>query len=209
MPFAEMRIDRFVDALAAKDAVPGGGGAAALAGALGAALVSMVCNLTLGKPQADDKALLSMRAQSTRLAAELQHMIDADGDAYGTVMAAYRLPRGCVKEKVARREAIQNALKVATEAPLDIAYASVAAGRLAKIAIELGTRWAVSDAAAAALLADAATQAALLNVDVNLGSIRDAAFVEAKQAERIAVAAESQALCASALASVQARLATR
>jgi formiminotetrahydrofolate cyclodeaminase len=174
----------FLDALASKESVPGGGSAAALGGSLAAALVSMVCNLTLGKKgyEAVEGPMADLLRESEALRAELPQLLEADTQVYGQVMAAYRLPRVTAEEKAARQEAYQAALKAAAEVPLTIAERCGRIVELAMPAAEMGNTWAVSDAGVAVLLADACMRAALLNVYINLASIKDESFVAAMRA---------------------------
>ena len=179
--FTEQKVSEFLDALASKEPVPGGGSGAALAGGLGAALVSMVCNLTIGKKGYEQawEPLKELRVRSEELRARMVELLEADTQAYGKVMETYRLPRDTAEAKAARKEAMQAALQHAAEVPLQIAESCGAVVDLALPAAELGNRWAVSDAGVGALLAEAAMHAALLNVEINLASIDDQAFVEA------------------------------
>jgi len=179
--FTEQKVSEFLDALASKEPVPGGGSGAALAGGLGAALVSMVCNLTIGKKGYEQawEPLTELRVRSEELRARMVELLEADTQAYGKVMETYRLPRDTAEAKAARKEAMQAALRHAAEVPLQIAESCGAVVDLALPAAELGNRWAVSDAGVGALLAEAAMHAALLNVEINLASIDDQAFVAA------------------------------
>jgi formiminotetrahydrofolate cyclodeaminase len=175
----------FLNSLASGDPTPGGGAAAAAVGAMGAALVSMVCRLTVGRAEfaAGEAQLQDTLTRAEALRAELTGLIDADAAAYTTVMAAYRLPKATDAEKTARREAIQSALKQATLTPLDTARACAGVIELAQVAARLGNPHAVSDAGAAALCAQAGLKAAALNVLINLASIKDEAFAAAHRAE--------------------------
>ena len=174
-------VREFLDALASKEAVPGGGSGAALSGAQAAALVSMVCNLTIGKKgyEAAQDALARILERSEAIRQELPDLLEADTQVYGRVMDAYRLPRKTAEEKQAREAAMQIALKAAAEVPLTIAERCAQVVELALPAAEMGNQWAVSDAGVGALLAEAAMHAALLNVTINLSSIRDEAYVAA------------------------------
>lgn len=177
--YTDMQIKPFLEALASKESVPGGGSASALGGALGAALVSMVCNLTIGKKGYEDvdgpmKALLE---ESEALRNELPALLEADTQVYSAVMAAYRLPRSTKEEKATRRNAQQSALKEAAQVPFAIAERCGRIVELAKPAAEMGNKWAVSDAGVAILLGEACMRAALLNVYINLSSIKDETFV--------------------------------
>lgn len=113
-------IQQFLDELASKSATPGGGSAAAIMGAMGAALVGMVCNLTVGKKnyEAVEAEMADVLARADALRAQSIDMIRADIEAFDRVMAAYALPRETEEDKVARSTAIQEALKAATEVPL-------------------------------------------------------------------------------------------
>jgi len=157
---------------------------AALSGALGAALVSMVCNLTLGKKkyaavQSDIKDLL---VQSEALRKELADLLEADVAAYTAVSQAMKLPRSTDEEKAARAAEMDQALKHATEVPLRVATACVKVMDLCQPAAEKGNKNAVSDAGVAVLMAEAGLRSAALNVLINLGWIKDEAFVKDKGA---------------------------
>ena len=117
---ATLSVDEYLRRLASGDPTPGGGSASALAGALGAALVSMVCNLTIGRERyADFEAdARQIQAESEALLERLQRGIDEDAAAYDGVMAAYRLPRGSDDERAARSTAIQEATHTAAVGPL-------------------------------------------------------------------------------------------
>jgi formiminotetrahydrofolate cyclodeaminase len=178
-------VQTFLDALASQSSTPGGGSAAEILGAMGAALVSMVCNLTAGKKnytavEGDMQALLK---QAEQLRQKLTGLIQADVEAFNTVMAAYGLPKNSDEEKTKRTAAIQAALKQATQVPLECASLSREAMRLAEIAAEKGNVNVVSDAGVAVLAAHAALKAAALNVYVNTAAIKDEAFNIQKLAE--------------------------
>jgi formiminotetrahydrofolate cyclodeaminase len=174
----------FLDDLASNLPAPGGGSVAALSGALGAALVSMVCNLTLGKKgyegvQADNEALL---AQSEALRHEMVGLLEADVAAYTAYSQTAKMPKDTDEQKTVRATAMQDALKNATMPPMHIAEAAVKIMDLCMPAAEKGNRWAVSDAGVAVLMAEAALRAAALNVLINLGTIKDQDFVAEKRA---------------------------
>ncbi len=171
-------VTEFLDALASSAPAPGGGSVAALSGAMGAALVSMVCNLTLGKKryadvQDDIQALIE---QSEALRQELTDLLQADVEAFTGVSLAYKMPRGTPEEKASRTAAIQEALKKATMPPIKVAEACVKVLDLCTPAAEKGSRNAVSDAGVAALMAEAGLRSAALNVLINLKYIKDKAF---------------------------------
>ncbi|TEU08871.1 MAG: methenyltetrahydrofolate cyclohydrolase [Anaerolineales bacterium] len=178
--FTEKSVDEFLDALASKEPAPGGGSGAALGGALAAALVSMVCNLTIGKKGYEDvqEPMADLLRKSEAIRNELPQLLEADTQVYGKVMAAYRQPRKTPEQKRARNIAMQGALKEATEVPLSIAQRCAQVVELSLPAAEMGNQWAVSDAGVGVLLADASMRAALLNVYINLSSIKDKDYVQ-------------------------------
>ncbi len=192
--FTDRTVNEFLDALASREPVPGGGSGAALAGALGAALVSMVCNLTIGKKgyEAVDAQMRELLTQTEAIRTELPQLLEADTQAYSQVMAAYRLPRNTDDEKQAREVLLQQRFKEAADVPLRIAERCAQIVDLALPAARMGNKWAVSDAGVGALLAEASLHSALLNVEINLASIRDAAYV-AGMRERMAALTSSAA----------------
>jgi formiminotetrahydrofolate cyclodeaminase len=173
--FIEKSVNEFLDALASKEPAPGGGSGAAMGGALGAALVSMVCNLTIGKKgyEAVEQEMKDLLAQSEAIRLELPKLLEADIEVYTQVMAAYRLPRTTDEEKAARQTLLQQRFKEAAEVPLQIAERCSRIVQLALPAARMGNKWAVSDAGVGALLGEAALRSALLNVEINLASIKD------------------------------------
>jgi formiminotetrahydrofolate cyclodeaminase len=182
-------IERFLDELASKQATPGGGSAAAVMGAQAAALVSMVCNLTIGKPkyaavEADMQALL---AESEALRETLTSMIKADVDVFDKLMACYGLPKASDQEKAFRSSQIQLVLREATEVPTACALACAQAITLSRVAAEKGNLGVISDAGVAVMAAYAGLKSAALNVHINAGSLKDRVFAEAKLAELQAV----------------------
>ncbi len=180
----EKPVTTFLDELASSAPAPGGGSVAALSGALGAALVSMVCNLTVGKKkyadvQEDIKTLL---AQSEALRQELVELLESDVQVYTEVSKAMKMPRATEEEKAARTAAMQKALKAATDVPMQVAEACVEVMELCRPAAEKGNVNAVSDAGVAVLMAEAGLRSAALNVLINLAWIKDQAFVAENRA---------------------------
>ena len=181
----ETAIEQFLDALASSGATPGGGSAAAIIGAMGAALVSMVCNLTIGKKkyanvEAEMKTVL---AKAEALRHKLTGMIEDDVKAFDAVMGAYGLPKETDADKAARDKAIQAALKHATEVPMRCCHAAREVIDLAALASEKGNLNVISDAGVAVLAAYAALRSAALNVFTNVKMITDKTFAEAKLKE--------------------------
>lgn len=182
-------IQHFLDDLASKSPTPGGGSAAAIIGAMGAGLVSMVCNLTIGKKgyeavEADMRAALDA---AENLRARLSDTVRADVEAFDRVMGAYRLPKETDADKQARSEAIQAALKAATDVPLACARDCAELIQLSRIAAEKGNRNVISDAGVAVLAAYAALKSAALNVYVNTSGIKDEAFTHERISELNAI----------------------
>ncbi|MFP4135664.1 MAG: cyclodeaminase/cyclohydrolase family protein [Candidatus Acetothermia bacterium] len=183
----------FLTDLASSKPAPGGGSAAAVAGALSAALSSMVANLTLGKEKYQDveeefEALLD---EAETLREEFLDSIEEDIEAYNRVMDAYGAPRDTAEEEQQRKEAIQEALKGATEPPFKMAELALEVLDLAKKCSVDGNQHAVTDAGASAILAEATVRTSLLNVDINLSSISDKDFVEEKTARRNELSSEA------------------
>ena len=178
-------IATFLDELASEKPTPGGGGAAAVSGAIGAALVSMVCNLTIGKKnyEAVEADLKSVRAKAERLRAELTNAIEEDVVAFNSVMGAYGLPRGTDDEKAARTGAIQAALREATLAPLKACKACFGVIELSAEAADKGNLNVISDAGVAVLAANAGLRSCALNVFINAKAIKDRDFAEKQLAE--------------------------
>lgn len=187
-------IQLFLEELASHEATPGGGSAAAVMGATAAALTSMVCNLTIGKPkysavESDMKVLL---AKSEVLREKFTAMIKADVEGFNQVMLAYGLPKESVEDKERRTAAIQAALKEATEVPLACAIASAEVISLSQEAAEKGNINVITDAGVSVVSAHAALKSSALNVYINVGSIRDKRYGAEKLAEleKILVKAE-------------------
>jgi len=178
-------IEPFLEALASHSATPGGGSAAAIIGAMGAALVSMVCNLTIGQKkyaevEADMKEVL---AKSEVLRRTLIGMIEDDVKAFDAVMGAYGMPKETDADKAKRDAAIQVALKQATEVPMACARAARQVIDIAATASDKGNLNVISDAGVGVLAGYAALRSAALNVFTNARMITDKTFAEAKLKE--------------------------
>ncbi len=182
---AEKPISQFMDELASSAPAPGGGSVAALAGAMGAALVSMVCNLTIGKKKYADveEEIKAILGQSESLRQELMSLLEEDVAAYTRVSEAMKMPRDTEEQKALREEALEKALKEATKVPLRVAEACVKVIDLCRPVAEKGNINAVSDAGVAVVMAEAGLRSAALNVLINLGWIKDEAFKKEAQAK--------------------------
>ncbi len=204
----EQPVTRFLDELASSAATPGGGSGAAIMGALGAALVSMVCNLTIGKKNYAEvePEMRSVLHDAEGLRQRLADMVAEDIAAFNGLMAAYGLPKLTDEDKAARGAAIQHALRAATEAPLACARASADVIALSMRAAEVGNRNVISDAGVGALAAQAALRSAALNVDINVPSLHDAAFAQTCRDEIAALLASAVPLSERAIALVKSKL---
>ncbi len=172
---SEMRLSEFVDELASSSPAPGGGSVAAVSGALGSALVSMVCRLTIGKKgyelvQDDMQKVMN---QSDDLHKNLVVLIDQDTDAFNRLMAAFKLPKGNEAEAVQRSKIIQAAYMKAVDIPLTIAENCLMVLQLTDQIKNKGNKNAISDIGVAAQSSYAGLESALMNVSINLGSIKD------------------------------------
>jgi methenyltetrahydrofolate cyclohydrolase len=175
----------FLDELASGAPTPGGGSAAAIMGAMGAALVSMVCNVTIGKKghEAVESEMKSVRDESEKLRLRLTSMVAEDIAAFDGLMAAYRLPKVTEEDKSRRAAAIQSSLRAATDAPLACARACAEVVALSRRAGEQGYAGVISDAGVGVLAANTALRSAALNVYINTPSLKDRAFADAATAE--------------------------
>ena len=171
----DKKVSNFLDELASNSPTPGGGSVAALAGALGAALISMVGNLTIGKKKYEDveEDIKKIIGSSEKLRYELSQLIEEDVKVFNNFMATYKMPRETENEKKMRTEKIQEALIEAARVPLRVAYKCMEILSLSKEVAEKGSINTVSDAGVAALMAEAALESAILNVKINLKMIKD------------------------------------
>lgn len=175
----------FLDELASNSPAPGGGSVAALAGALGAALTCMVCNLTIGKKKyADVEAdMRNTLVQAESLLQQFTVLIDKDTAAFNKVMEAYGLPKDDEAQMALRSAAITGATKEAALVPLEVMKHCIDAHALAQDVAAEGNANSVSDAGVSALMLHAACEGAALNVKINLAGINDPEFVGWKSEE--------------------------
>ena len=181
----DTEIEQFLAALASQSATPGGGSAAAIIGAMGAALVSMVCNLTIGKKKYAEVEgeMKDVLAKSEALRVKLIGMIEDDVRAFDAVMGAYGMPKESDADKAKRDQAIQAALKQATDVPMACARAARQVIDIAATASDKGNLNVISDAGVGVLAGYAALRSAALNVFTNARMITDKTFAEAKLKE--------------------------
>lgn len=198
----------FLDDLASGRPTPGGGSAAALAGALGAALAAMVANLTAGRQRyvAVEPQMQGVLNEAEALRTRLIHLVAADAQAYEQVRAAYQLPKETADQQAERHAAIQAALQGASVTPLETMHACLSVLQLVEQAVTLGNPNAATDGAVGALLAQAGLRGAALNVRVNLGQIDDHSFVASSEQAVAGLLAAAEATVDRILSFVAARL---
>ena len=179
-PLASKTIKGFLSETASSSPAPGGGSVAALSGALGTALSSMVCNLTIGKEKYKDveDEIKKVLTKSEKIRKELTILIDEDTNAFNDVMKAFKMPKETDEQKKKRSNAIQQGYKTAASVPLKTAETCEKILDIAVVLAEIGNQNSITDAAVSALMAKAGVQGAILNVRINLRSIKDEAFVE-------------------------------
>lgn len=182
-----LSIEQFTIETASDAPVPGGGSIAAVSGSLSAALAKMVANLTVGKKKyvevEEEMKEISDKAEVIRV--KMLDDIERDCAAFNLVMDAFKLPKGTDEEKAARTAAIQNGLKEAASVPMEIAENAYSIMALSERVVLAGNSNAVTDGLVSAMMARTAVLSALLNVKINLDSIKDEAFV-AELADKVA-----------------------
>ena len=181
----ELTVKDFLNKVAGSDPVPGGGSIAALNGALASALAAMVANLTIGKKKYAEvqEDMQAIAQEAERLMGDFTADIDRDSDAYDRVFACFKMPKETDEEKAARSAAIQEATKYAAQVPLEVARRACALMPLiADVALK-GNQNAVTDACVAMMSARNAVLAAVLNVRINLSSLKDTELAARLQAE--------------------------
>lgn len=186
-PLASMKINNFLSELASSSPAPGGGSVAALSGSLGAALSSMVCNLTIGKEKyanVQNKIKKTLK-ESEIIRKDLTKLIDKDTEAFNDVMKAFKMPKETEQQKKKRSQAIQDGYKIAAKIPLETARICEKILDIARIVAKDGNQNSITDSAVSALMAKAGVESATLNVKINLGSIKDEKFVKQISSELI------------------------
>lgn len=180
MKLVDCKVSEFIESLASDAPAPGGGSASALMGASGAALAAMVANLTLGKEKYREFAAQTeaLQVAGSRLQKRFLELVDLDTAAFNEVSAAYQLPKASDAEKETRRAAIEQSLQNATKTPFAMMQAAVECLEMVAAAVGKTKASAASDLGVAAYALHAAAQGAWLNVLINLGGIKDAAFAD-------------------------------
>ena len=193
MKLAELKTAEFVDLLASDAPAPGGGSAAALEGALGAALTAMVCGLTVGKKKYAEFQELAEEAQkkATDLKVRFVDVMDRDTEAFNVVSAAFGMPKATDEEKAARSAAIQKGLEGCTKTPFEMMELAVETLELTASILGKSNDSAASDLGVSALSLRAAIQGAWLNVLINIGSLKNKELAEDYRAKGEALLARA------------------
>lgn len=180
MKLVEKNSIEFVEVLASKAAVPGGGGAAALVGAIGTALGSMVCNLTIGKKKYAeyDEKNKEILARATEIQDELLKMVDEDAEEFLPLSKAYGLPSATDEEKKIKEETLENALKNACGVPIKIVRTCYEAIKLHEELVDKGSKLAISDVGVGVQCLRAALISGKLNVTININMIKDTEYTK-------------------------------
>lgn len=193
-----MKVDLnpFIESLRAPTGAPGGGAASAVSASLGCALYQMVAGVTLTLPRFTEgrDRLAEIEKQAIQLCDEFQALSAKDTEAYLAVEAAMKMPRSTPEEKAARRNAMQEAFRGATVVPLKVVEAVVSALSLLPDLLKYGNPNAITDVAVGTLLLEAARKGASMNAEINLGSIKDQAFVKQSADKLVAAGATAESL---------------
>ena len=205
MKISEKTCFEFVDVLSSKSAVPGGGGAAALVGAIGMALGSMVCNLTIGKKKYAqyEESIKEILVKAGEIEKKLLSMIDDDAENFLPLSKAYGLPTSTEEEKKIKEETMEMALKVACEVPINIVKVCFDAIKLHEDLVDKGSRLAISDVGVGVQCLRAAILSGQLNVVININSIKDMEYVETVRNEVNNLVEEGVKICDKVYAKVE------
>lgn len=191
-----MKVRDFIDELSSNSPAPGGGSVAALCGSLASALTSMVFSLTVGKKiyeelgENEKKLVDEGLLKAKKLKDEFLDLMNKDTEAFNLLMSAFRMNKSTDEEKAIRSAKIQEAYKDATLVPLEVARKSYEIYDIIDISVEHGNKNAISDGGVAALIAQAAVEGAIMNVKINLSSIKDEEFVKETRSEIERISAE-------------------
>jgi formiminotetrahydrofolate cyclodeaminase len=185
MKLTDLSVTDLLAAFRSPAPTPGGGSAAALCGAVGAALLAMVAGLSHPRTASEEEVrrLAAAGARCADLSARLAALVDRDSEAYAMVVAAFRLPKATEAEKAERQARIQEALRAATETPLDVMRACGAAIEQGAVVASFGNANASSDVQVGLELLGTGLRGAWLNVEINLGSVKDTGFATSAREE--------------------------
>ncbi|MDR2521393.1 MAG: cyclodeaminase/cyclohydrolase family protein [Spirochaetaceae bacterium] len=208
MSISQKTIPDFVAVLASKAAVPGGGGASALVGALGTALGNMVGSLTVGKKKYADveQEIIALQKQSDALAAVLVGLIDKDAEDFEPLSKAYGLPADTDEQKAKKAEVMEKCLRDACATPLEIMRKCAEGVRLCEQFALKGSRLALSDAGVGVIFCKAAMMGASLNVFINTKAMQDREYAGGVNREASALLTEYEARADAVFAGVKTQL---
>lgn len=180
MGFSTVPCNEFVEVLASKAPVPGGGGASALVGAVGTALGNMVGSLTVGKKKYADveEEMYDMKEKATKLQEELLRLVERDAEVFEPLSRAYGMPRATEEEKAEKARVMEGALREACSVPMEIMEKCCEAIKLLEVFAEKGSTLAISDAGVGAAMCKAALLGASLNVYINTKSMKDRDYAD-------------------------------
>jgi methenyltetrahydrofolate cyclohydrolase len=204
MAMAENSCSYFLDVLASKAPVPGGGGAAAMGGAIGMALSNMVCNLTTGKKKFADVEgeVQSLLAQGSAIIEDLKTLVDRDAEVFEPLSVAYGLPKDTPEEAAHKAKVMEECSIQACSVPMEIMRKAYAGIKIHQRMGQIGTKLAISDVGCGVVFLKAALISGQLNVLINLGAIKDEKFVEAARNEMKQLLAEGSKIADETLALV-------
>ena len=208
MKLIDLKLNEYLDILISDEPAPGGGSVSALAGAQGAALMAMVCDLTIMKKKYADvhEFCGKMKTEAEQLYRDLSAAIDKDTDAYNLVAAAYRMPKETDEEKAARKQAIADGTLEATKVPFGVMQMAMKGLELAdKLYGHFNTNCA-SDYGVGVLNFMACIRGAWLNVKINLPGVKDEAFAKAAEAEGKEIMAKGEEIAARLYAKIEEEL---
>lgn len=198
---ANLTVKEFLAKTAGNAPVPGGGSIAALSAAIASALTEMVANLTIGKKKYEDKEemMKQIAASANNYQMLFIHDIDTDSDAYNNVFDAFKLPKETEEEKKERNKQIQETIKIAAEVPMEVARKAYAMMDIISQVAENGNQNAITDACVSMMTTRTAVLSAILNVKINLSSLKDEAYIaqmkqECDLLEKASIAKEQELL---------------
>ena len=196
-PLVNLKVSDFVDEVSRDTPAPGGGSIAALAGALGSALASMVVNLSVGKGEFDSKYadLCELAEKAQTIKDKLIRAIDADTEAFNEVIAGMRMAKDTAEQQELRSQVIRAGYKSAAEVPLQTAKLCRQVLDLCTAAADIGNHSVMSDAGVGALMAYAGVQGAIHNVRINLPNTKDDTFISEMESQLGALLSESREIC--------------
>ncbi len=194
MRLTDRSVRDLLQAFRSSEPTPGGGSASALAAALGASLLAMVAGLPKSRAASEEdvERLAAAGRLCADIAGRLTDFVDGDSDAYDLVVSAYRLPKGTDEEKAARSARIQDALRQATDTPLHVMRACADAIEQGDVVAQFGNRHASSDVQVGMELLGAGLRGARLNVEINLGSVKDEGYTGRARGEVARLSLEAE-----------------